>query len=181
MSQVRGSRTPSRRASSENDTENVLEDILQATVVEAVRRSSRGRILKESSKVAGRMKARDEVEKEKTDSSDSDSREGFERKKSLENANSTDFTAEVASKGQPLVLDDLIDDFGDEELDDCESSGEVPQEDEDIDYEDPSELVLELVEESDDEVSNELAEEMKNFEPSVGNTCECFKNEISEI
>ena len=48
-------------------------------------------------------------------------------------------------------------------------------------HEDPSELVLELVEESDHEVSNEIAEEMKNCEPSVGNTCECFKNEISEI
>ena len=66
-------------------------------------------------------------------------------------------------------------------LDDCESSGEVQQEDEDIDYDDPSVLVLELVEESDDDVSNEIAEEMKNCEPSVGNTCECFKIEISEI
>ena len=179
MSQARGSRTRSRRTSSEKDTENVLEDILPATVVEAVRKSSRGRILKESSKVAGRMKARNEVEleKEETDSSDSDSRAGFKRRNNAENTNGTDYLVDVQSKGQPLVLDDLIDDFGEEELDDCESTGEVQQEDEDIDYEDPSELVPELVEESDDE----LAEEMKNFEPSVGNTCECFKNEISEI
>ena len=171
MSQPRGSRTRSRRSSSEKDTENVVEDILPATVVEAVRKSSRGRILKESSKVDGRMKARSELEaeKEKTDSSDSESRDGFKRKKNIENANDS-----AASMDQVLVLDDLIDDFGDE-LEDCESSGEVPQDDEDIDNEDSSGLVLELVEESDEEVSNEIAEEMKNVEPSVGSTCESKK------
>ena len=156
MSQPRGSRTRSRRSSSEKDTENIVENILPATVVEAVRKSSRGRILKESSKVAGRMKARSELEaeKEKTDSSDSESRDGFKRRKNIENDN--DY---AASMDQVLVLDDLIDDFGDE-LEDCESSEEVPQDDEDIDNEDSSELVLELVEDSDDEFSIEIAEEI---------------------
>ena len=157
MSQARCSRTQSRRASSEKDNENVREDILPSTVVKAVRKSSRGRILKESRKVAGRMMARDEaeVEKEETDSSDSDSRDGFNQRNNAENTNSTNYLANVRSKGQPLVLDDLIDDFGDEEL-----------EEEDRDNENSSGLVLELVEESDEEVSNEIAEEMKSFEPS---------------
>ena len=178
MSQPRGSRNRSRRSSSEKDTENIVENILPATVVEAVRKSSRGRILKESSKVAGRMKAAKnevEVEKEETDSSDGDSRDGFKGKKNAEDTNGTDCHADVQSKGQPLVLDDLIDDFGEEELEDLESTREVAPEDEDIDNEDSSGLVLELVEESDEEVSNEIAEEMKNFEPSVGSSCESKK------
>ena len=178
MSQARGSRTRSRRASSEKDTEDALEDILPATVVEAVRKSSRGRILKKSIKLAGRMKAARnelEVENEETDSSDGDSRDGFKRRRKTEDTNDTDYQDDVQSKGLPLVLDDLIDDFGDEELEDWESTREVAHEDEDIDNEDSSGLVLELVEESDEEVSNEIAEEMKNFEPSVGSTCESKK------
>ena len=45
-----------------------------------------------------------------------------------------------------------------------------PDFDNEIDNED-SELVLELPEDSDEEVSNEIAEEMKNYEPSTVNTC----------
>ena len=165
MSQPRATRTRSRRGSVEKESEQSLEEILPATVVEAVRKSSRGRILKESSKIAGRMKARTDTEVaiDKTDSSDNDSKDG--KIKNAENKR----VEPVSSKGQPLGLDDLIDDFGDEELEDCESAGETMQQDEDIDN--GTELVLELPEDSDEEVSNEIAEEMTNFEPSTVNTC----------
>ena len=167
MSQPRATRTRSRRGSVEKESEHSVEDILPATVVEAVRKSSRGRILKESSKIAGRMKARTDTEVaiEKTDSSDNDSKDGFKKKKNGENKR----VEPVSSKSQPLGLDDLIDDFGDEELEDCESAGETMQQDEDV-YND-TELVLELPEDSDEEVSNEIAEEMTNYEPSTVNTC----------
>ena len=114
------------------------------------------------------MKARNdrETEKEKTDQSD-DSGDG-------DNTKSSNSSAVVEPNGQPLVLDDLIDDFGDDELEDCESSGEATQADEDIgDDEDSSHLVLELADDSDEEVANEIAEEMTNFEPSSGNKCKC--------
>merc|ERR1712142_383142 len=171
MSQPRATRARSRRGSLEKENENSVDDILPATVVEAVRKSSRGRILKESSKVAGRIKPKTdtEVEKEKTDSSDNDSKDGFKKKINGENVNGNKTRDSVSSKGQPLVLDDLIDDFGDEELEECESAGETTLPDDEIDNED-SELVLELPEDSDEEVSNEIAEEMKNYEPSTVNT-----------
>ena len=173
MSQTRSTRTRSRRGSLEKDSDNSVDDnILPATVVEAVRKSSRGRILKESSKVAGRSrnKTDTEVEKDKTDSSDNDTKDDPHKKINRENVNTSKSVDSVSSTGQPLVLDDLIDDFGDEELEDCESAAETGLSDDEIDNEE-SELILELPGSSDEEVSNEIAEEMKNYEPSTLNTC----------
>jgi len=172
MSQSRTTRTRSRRGSLEKESENSMDDnILPATVVEAVRKSSRGRILKESSKVAGRMRNKNdtEVEKDKTDSSDNDIKDGFQKQVNKENVNGSKSVSSDSSTGQPLVLDDLIDDFGDEELEDCESAGETGLSDDEIENEE-SELILELPADSDEEVSNEIAEEMKNYEPSTLNT-----------
>jgi len=169
MSQSRSTRTRSRRGSLEKDSDNSVDDnILPATVVEAVRKSSRGRILKESSKVAGRIrnKTDTEVEKDKTDSSDNEIKENSNKQINRENGNTSKSKDSVSSTGQPLVLDDLIDDFGDEELEDCESAAETGLSDDEIDNEE-SELILELPGSSDEEVSNEIAEEMKNYEPST--------------
>ena len=177
MSQSRTTRTRSRRGSLEKESENSMDDnILPATVVEAVRKSSRGRILKESSKVAGRMRNKNdtEVEKDKTDSSDNDIKDGFQKQVNKENVNGSKSVSSDSSTGQPLVLDDLIDDFGDEELEDCESAGETGLSDDEIENEE-SELILELPADSDEEVSNEIAEEMKNYEPSTLNTCKLSK------
>ena len=177
MSQPRTTRTRSRRGSLEKESENSMDDnILPATVVEAVRKSSRGRILKESSKVAGRMRNKNdtEVEKDKTDSSDNDIKDGFQKQVNKENVNGSKSVSSDSSTGQPLVLDDLIDDFGDEELEDCESAGETGLSDDEIENEE-SELILELPADSDEEVSNEIAEEMKNYEPSTLNTCKLSK------
>ena len=177
MSQPRTHRTRSRRASSERDTENCSENILPETVIEAARKSSRRRVGQDMSRASARVKARKDklVEEEKTDSSD-DSSDSFRQRKCEENDEDPKSPSAAKPKGQPLVLDDLIDDFGDEELEDCESAGEVTLPDEDTDNEDSSQLVLELVDDSDEEVENEIAEEMTYSEPLQGNKCKCQGN-----
>ena len=75
----------------------------------------------------------------------------------------------VKDKNSPkdqLVLDDLIDDFG-EELEDCEPIDELAQSNEDTDDEDSSQLVLDLLKtDSEDEVANEIEEDNQSFVPS---------------
>ena len=67
-------------------------------------------------------------------------------------------------KGQ-LVLDDLIDDFG-EELEDNEPIGELAQSYEDTDDEDSTQLVLDLLKtDSEDEVANEIEVDNQSFVP----------------
>ena len=178
MSQPRKPRTRSRRGSSEGDTENCSEALLPETVIEAAKKSSRKRVIQDKSRTpSARLKARKDklTIAEQTDSSnDSDS---FKQGKDEETVERPESPQASEPEGQPLVLDDLIDDFGDEELEDSESVEENTQLDIDTDNEDSSQLVLELVEDSDEEVENEIAEEMDYFEPSIGNKCKFLGDE----
>ena len=156
MSQPKVSDKRSQRASSEEDTDTSTEVDLPSTVVEEVRKSSRGRILKKSRKgfAMGRLRREREREEEKRNSSD-DSSDSFKLGIDAE---------KVKDKNSPkdqLVLDDLIDDFG-EELEDCE----LAQSNEDTDEEDLSQLVLDLLKtDSEDEVANEIEEDNQSFVP----------------
>ena len=160
MSQPKVSDKRSQRESNEEDTDNSSDDVLPSTVVEEVRKSSRGRILKKSRKgfAMGRLRREREREEEKKNSSD-DSSDSFKLGIDAE---------KVKDKNSPkdqLVLDDLIDDFG-EELEDCESIGEHAQSNEDTDDEDSSQLVLDLLKtDSEDEVANEIEEDNQSFVP----------------
>ena len=144
--------------SSEEDTDNSNDDDLPTTVVEEVRKSSRGRILKKSRKgfAMGRLRREREREEEKRNSSD-DSSDSFKMGIDAE---------KVKDKNSPkdqLVLDDLIDDFG-EELEDCG----LTQSNEDTDDEDSSQLVLDLLKtDSEDEVANEIEEDNQSFVPPL--------------
>ena len=160
MSQPKDSDKRSPRESSEEDTDNSSDDVLPSTVVEEVRKSSRGRILKKSRKgfAMGRLMKERERQEEKRNSSD-DSSDSFKMGIDAE---------KVKDKNSPkdqLVLDDLIDDFG-EELEDCEPIGELAQSNEDTDDEDSSQLVLDLLKtDSEDEVANEIEEDNQSFVP----------------
>ena len=70
-------------------------------------------------------------------------------------------------KKKQLVLDDFIDDFG-EELEDYEPIGDLAQSNEDTDDEDSSQLVLDLLKtDSEDEVANEIEEDNQSFVPPL--------------
>ena len=160
MSQPKVSDKRSQRASSEEDTDNSSDDVLPSTVVEEVRKSSRGRILKKSRKAfaLGRLRKERERGEEERNSSD-DSSNSF--KLGIEAEKEKDKN----SPKKQLVLDDLIDDFG-EELEDCEPIGELAQSNEDTDDEDSSQLVLDLLKtDSEDEVANEIEEDNQSFVP----------------
>ena len=158
MSQPKDSDKRSPRESSEEDTDNSSEDVLPSTVVEEVRKSSRGRILKKSRKgfAMGRLRREREREEEKKNSSD-DSSDSFKLGIDAE---------KVKDKNSPkdqLVLDDLIDDFG-EELEDCE----LAKSNEDTDDEVSSQFVLDLLKtDSEDEVANEIEEDNQSFVPPL--------------
>ena len=123
MSQPRKSHTRSRRASSEIDAEYCSEASLPETVIDAVRKSGRKRVQQDwSSLVKGRKDKVIVVEKKYENNEGSDSIvQGKYEKRDDESGSSS------ASEPDGHLLDDLIDDFGDEELEDSDSAEEVTQ------------------------------------------------------
>jgi len=168
MSQPRKTRTRSRRASSERDTENSSEALLP-DAEEAANKLKRRKSVKEVNRVSTRVKIKPAKLREAERETNYDSSDDSEPGNLKDDGSSVDET-----DGKPLVLDDLIDDFCDEELED---SGEVTDPDSG-NIDESSQLVLELVDDSDDEVESEIAEEMSFKEASQGNkstTCKQWK------
>ena len=157
MSSPRVLRSSSRRSSIERDSEHISEDLVPQTVTEAAKMSGKG----------------------KTQDSAGKKREKIEtRKKGHLNTSEEKVNSKSEETGEALALDDIINDFGDDELDDCESNDESAQTENEAHDEDSSNLVLELVEDSDEDVESEIAEEMTNSyqnDETKGNAHSLFK------
>jgi len=176
MSQSRKKFKISRRESSDRDIENSSECLLPETLEQADKKIKIRRSVQEVTRVSTRVKIKTvKLREAERDDSSSNINDESESKKNKENVKYTELSV-GETDGQPLVLDDLIDDFCDEEL---EHSGEVTDSERgNSDASAP--LVLELVEDS---FESEIDEEPSFEEHFQWNKCykEFPKNLIKSV